>query len=73
MKGAGTDHALLQKVVTERSEYDLNEIIQVFNEKYGKGSDLKAWVNKESAVSGVYKKLLFAFIDGNADEIQGEE
>ena len=48
MKGLGTNHKTLIRIIVSRSEIDLGDIKKAFEEKYGKS--LESWV----AVSEIF-------------------
>lgn len=58
MEGMGTDDELLRRVVASRAEVDLNNISNIFGQRYGKGKTLNHWIKKDT--SGDYEKLLLA-------------
>ncbi|KAK9751420.1 Reverse transcriptase (RNA-dependent DNA polymerase) [Popillia japonica] len=59
MEGMGTDDRTLIRLVVSRSEIDLQEIKQVFEEKYGKS--LADFINDDT--SGDYKRCLLSVVD----------
>lgn len=58
MKGMGTNDKTLIRIIVSRSEIDLGDIKEAFQNKYGKS--LESWVKGDT--SGDYKKSLLAII-----------
>lgn len=61
MKGLGTDDTTLVRIIVSRSEFDLQEIKDLFAVSYGQ--TLEAFI--EDDCSGDYKKALLAICRGN--------
>ncbi|XP_065173796.1 annexin B9-like [Atheta coriaria] len=59
MDGIGTDDRTLIRIVVSRSENDLGELKNVFEEKYGKS--LSDWIRSDT--SGDYKRCLLAIVN----------
>ncbi|XP_044727678.1 annexin B9-like isoform X4 [Chrysoperla carnea] len=58
MAGMGTNDKTLIRIIVTRSEIDLGDIKQAFQEKYGK--TLESWIKDD--ISGDYKKILLTLV-----------
>ncbi|ETO09611.1 annexin VI isoform 1, partial [Reticulomyxa filosa] len=69
MKGLGTNDELLVRCIAGRSEIDLQEIIVVFNTKFGEGKTLLQWLRDDT--SGAYRKILMGLCGFDISNLGG--
>ncbi|ETO23199.1 hypothetical protein RFI_13990, partial [Reticulomyxa filosa] len=69
MKGLGTDDELLVRCIVGRSEIDLQEIIAIFNMKFGEGKTLLQWLRDDT--SGAYRKMLMGLCGFDVGNLGG--
>jgi len=49
MKGMGTNHELLIRVLVTRAEIDLYNVREIFGLRYGDGKTLKNWIEGDTS------------------------
>jgi hypothetical protein len=56
LKGIGTDDSKLIRIIVNRCEIDLGNIVETFGQRYGESKNLKNWIEHDA--SGFYAQLL---------------